>query len=142
MQQFVENLLAVIDQRIELGRAARLALFAYDSQSTMLTSLRHIYSRDKLAYIFSSHSDVSNRINETSGLYEALTGARSALEGPDSQWRNETSSKQVLILFKYGSVDDDPMYNSTRLLYELMNNFVYVIIVGMTSRFYAEVYQK
>ena len=103
----------------------------------MLTSLREIYSRDKLAYIFSSHyDDVSSSDNETSGLYEALAGARSALEGPDSQWRNETSSKQVLILFKYGSVDDDPMNNSTLLLYELMNHFVYVIIAGMTSQFF------
>ena len=128
IHQFVQHVITIIDSQLKLGADARLAVIAYTSTSTPLTSLSSAHNLAKLLYITDSLLDNDGGDSSGSGVNDALDGALVEIQ-PSIRGRltSSMSARQAVILLK---LPDSDTHEALARLQTLMNNLVDVIVVG------------
>ena len=128
IHQFVQHVITIIDSQLKLGTDARLAVIAYTSTSTPLTSLSSAHDRGKLLYITEGLLDNDDTDSSGSGVNDALDGAIVELQ-PSIRRRlmGTTSAQQAVILLK---LPDSDTHEALARLQKLMSSLVDVIVVG------------
>ena len=128
---FIHNLITFIDDKITLGRDARLAVIAYNDDSERITSLALAHDRGKLLFLIESLTSNTYSGFSASGMTSALDAASLELQ-PSIATRlvDWTTREQALIFLAFSPVNNDVAEASMNSLLKLMNALVHVVVVG------------